>query len=57
MSSYDCIIASVGHTLPSADGQEVVIEQAYEKAGLTDYIDCHGTGTPVGDLIEVEDVI
>jgi len=32
----------------------------YEKAGLgledTTYVECHGTGTPVGDLIEVEAV-
>lgn len=51
-----------GITLPSADGQEAVIRKAYEKAGLTDvisqtnYVECHGTGTPVGDPIEVEGV-
>ena len=51
-----------GITLPSADGQEAVIRKAYEKAGLTDdishtnYVECHGTGTPVGDPIEVEAV-
>ena len=48
-----------GITLPSANGQEVVIRKAYEKAGLTDqisqtsYVECHGTGTPVGDPKEV----
>ena len=51
-----------GITLPSADGQEAVIRKAYEKAGLvesigqTNYVECHGTGTPVGDPIEVEAV-
>ncbi|KLU89210.1 hypothetical protein MAPG_08184, partial [Magnaporthiopsis poae ATCC 64411] len=47
-----------GITLPSADGQEAVIRKAYELAGLgygeTDYVECHGTGTAVGDPIEVE---
>lgn len=51
-----------GITLPSADGQEAVIRKAYAKAGLEDvynetaYVECHGTGTPVGDPIEVEAV-
>lgn len=37
-----------------------MIRKAYGKAGLseemgdTDYIECHGTGTAVGDPIEVE---
>ena len=47
-----------GITLPSAAGQEAVIRKAYALAGLrldeTAYIECHGTGTPVGDPIEVE---
>lgn len=49
-----------GITLPSASQQEVVIQKAYANAGIefgdTDYIECHGTGTPVGDPIEVEAV-
>jgi len=51
-----------GITLPSADGQEAVIRKAYAKAGLqhalneTAYVECHGTGTPVGDPIEVDAV-
>lgn len=49
-----------GITLPSADGQHEVIKKAYKKAGLslddTAYVECHGTGTPVGDPIEVEAV-
>lgn len=47
-----------GISLPSSDGQEAVIRQAYLSAGITpdetDYIEAHGTGTEVGDGIEVE---
>ena len=47
-----------GISHPSPDGQENVIRQAYQNAGnlnpdLTGYMECHGTGTPVGDPIEV----
>ncbi|KAI0898729.1 hypothetical protein F4806DRAFT_506709 [Annulohypoxylon nitens] len=47
-----------GITHPSPEGQEAVIRQAYKAAGnldpnLTGYFECHGTGTPVGDPIEV----
>ena len=51
-----------GITLPSSDGQEAVIRKAYQKAGLmdvvshTNYVECHGTGTAVGDPIELEAV-
>ena len=35
-----------------------MIRAAYEKAGLdfsrTAYVECHGTGTPVGDPIEMQ---
>lgn len=44
-------------TLPSRDGQIEVINAAYRLANIspsdTTYIECHGTGTPVGDPIEV----
>ncbi|KAI0406569.1 polyketide synthase [Xylaria palmicola] len=47
-----------GITQPSAAGQESVIRKAYKRAGYgfneTTYVECHGTGTPVGDPIEVE---
>lgn len=40
--------------------QETVIRKAYQRAGLsfadTDYVECHGTGTPVGDPIEVDGI-
>ncbi|KAF3933955.1 hypothetical protein ABW19_dt0207416 [Dactylella cylindrospora] len=49
-----------GITLPSAEHQEKVMRKAYAKAGLglndTTYVECHGTGTPVGDPIEVDAV-
>ncbi|KAJ9366241.1 hypothetical protein DTO282E5_9065 [Paecilomyces variotii] len=47
-----------GITQPSVSGQEEVIRKAYRMAGLTvrdtDYVECHGTGTAVGDPMEVE---
>ncbi|KAI9690328.1 MAG: Type I Iterative PKS [Bathelium mastoideum] len=47
-----------GITRPSARGQEAVIRDAYRNAGDlpfsdTNYFECHGTGTYVGDPIEV----
>lgn len=47
-----------GITRPSAKGQEAVIRKAYQNAGDlrfqdTNYFECHGTGTYVGDPIEV----
>jgi acyl transferase domain-containing protein len=50
-----------GITRPSATRQEAVIRKAYENAGNlnlsdTTYFEMHGTGTPVGDPIEVSAV-
>ncbi|PYI20858.1 putative polyketide synthase [Aspergillus violaceofuscus CBS 115571] len=49
-----------GISLPSRELQETVMRKAYQNAGLdfasTDYVECHGTGTPVGDPIEVDAV-
>lgn len=53
-------VAGMGITHPSMKGQERAVRQAYERARLdpnkTAYLECHGTGTPVGDPIEVRAV-
>ncbi|KAL8898088.1 MAG: hypothetical protein Q9192_002255 [Flavoplaca navasiana] len=53
-------VDGMGITHPSAAGQERVVRSAYEKAELdptqTAYAELHGTGTPVGDPIEVRAV-
>ncbi|OTB00781.1 hypothetical protein M426DRAFT_65238 [Hypoxylon sp. CI-4A] len=50
-------VDGMGITHPSVKGQEKVVRMAYEKAkldpNLTAYAELHGTGTPVGDPIEV----
>ncbi|HWU88792.1 MAG TPA: beta-ketoacyl synthase N-terminal-like domain-containing protein, partial [Kofleriaceae bacterium] len=49
---------SASMTAPSGLAQEAVIRQALAVAGLAgrevDYVECHGTGTALGDPIEVE---
>ncbi|KAF2135262.1 uncharacterized protein K452DRAFT_303672 [Aplosporella prunicola CBS 121167] len=49
-----------GITHPDPQGQASNIMRAYDRAALdpaeTSYFECHGTGTPVGDPIEVEAV-
>ena len=46
-----------GYTAPSIDGQVEVIAMAQALAGssprLISYIETHGTGTPLGDPIEI----
>ncbi|MBM7442861.1 polyketide synthase, partial [Streptomyces sp. HB132] len=48
----------VGFTAPSVTGQAAVVAAALTDAGLTpsdiDYIEAHGTGTSLGDPIEVQ---
>ncbi|HHC4774117.1 TPA: beta-ketoacyl synthase N-terminal-like domain-containing protein, partial [Klebsiella michiganensis] len=48
----------VGYTAPSVAGQQAVIEEALMLAAIDDrqigYIETHGTGTPLGDAIEIE---
>ncbi|KAI1121261.1 hypothetical protein F5Y10DRAFT_256700 [Nemania abortiva] len=50
-------VEGMGITHPSMKGQERVVRMAYQKANLdpnlTAYAELHGTGTPVGDPIEV----
>ncbi|MBY8914126.1 acyltransferase domain-containing protein [Bacillus sp. YC2] len=47
-----------GFTAPSVEGQAEVLKQAYQAAGIqpasVGYIEAHGTGTKMGDPIEVE---
>ncbi len=48
----------VGYTAPRLDGQARAIDDAQRKAGIDPgtitYIEAHGTGTPMGDPIEIE---
>lgn len=50
--------AKVGFTAPGVQGQVNVISMAYQAAGIDpgtiNYIETHGTGTSLGDPIEVE---
>ncbi|MDR7303664.1 type I polyketide synthase [Haloactinomyces albus] len=48
--------ATFGLTVPGREGQEEVLREAYEQAGVdpgeVQYVELHGTGTRVGDPIE-----
>ncbi|MCD1260591.1 SDR family oxidoreductase [Paenibacillus athensensis] len=50
--------SSVGITAPNADAQEAVIVEAWKRAGVDPrtigYMEAHGTGTRLGDPIEIE---
>jgi acyl transferase domain-containing protein len=47
----------IGYTAPSFSGQSIVVAQALMAAGMEassiSYIEAHGTGTPIGDPVEV----
>lgn len=50
--------AKVGYTAPSVNGQAAVVAEALAMAGVNadeiGYIETHGTGTPMGDPIEIK---
>ena len=47
-----------GFLAPATDGQVRAMEAAYARAGLSpadvQYVECHATGTPRGDAVELE---
>ncbi|KUO12359.1 type I polyketide synthase [Streptomyces sp. DSM 15324] len=49
---------SNGLTAPNPRAQEALLRTAYRRSGiapeLVDYVECHGTGTPLGDPIEAK---
>lgn len=49
--------AKAGYLAPSVEGQADAVAEAHAVAGVTadsiDYVECHGTGTYLGDPIEV----
>ncbi|MFD3916888.1 thioester reductase domain-containing protein [Streptomyces sp. NPDC058603] len=48
--------ATPGLTVPSGEAQRLLLHEAYQRAGVdpreVQYVELHGTGTPVGDPIE-----
>ena len=48
----------VGYSAPSVAGQAEVVRMAHRVAGVEaetlSYLEAHGTGTPLGDLVEIE---
>jgi len=60
-TGVNCDGRTQGMTMPSSAAQASLIRQTYHLAGISDiaetaFVECHGTGTPVGDPIEVEAV-
>ncbi|MFP3541287.1 hypothetical protein SB770_32680, partial [Pseudomonas sp. SIMBA_044] len=49
--------AKAGYLAPSVDGQSAAVRKALTAARINpetiDYVECHGTGTYIGDPIEV----
>jgi acyl transferase domain-containing protein len=51
----------IGINAPRRESQAAVMRKAYADAGISDYtatafVECHGTGTAIGDPVEVEAV-
>ena len=60
-TSSNCDGKTPGLSNPSSEAHEALIRKAYQTAGIQDYgqtamVECHGTGTPVGDPLEVNAV-
>ncbi|PFH63073.1 hypothetical protein XA68_18210 [Ophiocordyceps unilateralis] len=60
-TAVNCDGKSQAFSHPSAEMHEAVIRRAYEVGGIKDicqtpFVECHGTGTPIGDPIEAEGV-
>ncbi|MEG6511769.1 amino acid adenylation domain-containing protein [Desulforamulus ruminis] len=51
-------MAKAGYTAPSIEGQTLVVSEALAmadiRAGEISYVETHGTGTPLGDPMEIE---
>ncbi|KAH8805416.1 hypothetical protein F5884DRAFT_846143 [Xylogone sp. PMI_703] len=60
-TATNCDGKTPGISVPSATAQEALIRRTYEVAGISDFsktafVECHGTGTNVGDPIETSAV-
>jgi acyl transferase domain-containing protein len=60
-TATNCDGKTAGISMPSPDAHEAMIRRAYHVAGIQDYsqtgfVECHATGTPVGDPLEARAV-
>jgi len=60
-TSSNCDGKTQGIYNPSPEAHEAMIRQAYKFAGIEDYsrtafVECHGTGTAIGDPLEMQAV-